>query len=89
MNLRHKDVLTGRDGEVLSGLGFNVMAARDLGRFVRDTPSPDDIWVLARELRAQLRDQQDQIPSVASWAHGFISGVMALATGGGNERKEP
>ena len=90
VNLRHKGLLTDRDDEVLSALGYNVMVARDIGRFVRSSPSgnTDDIWIVAREVRAQLQSQQDQQSRVGSWAHGFISGVIAMSRGEANTTDE-
>lgn len=90
VNLRYKGLLTDQDDEVLSALGYNVMVARDIGRFVRSSRSgsTDDIWVVAREVHAQLQAQQDQQARVGSWAHGFISGVIAMSRGEANTADE-
>lgn len=77
VNLRHKGLID-RDDSMLSALGYNVVVAKDLARFVHTSPLTDDVWVIAREIGAQMQEQQDQLPKIGLWAHGFISHIMDI-----------
>ncbi|KDQ51804.1 hypothetical protein JAAARDRAFT_62324 [Jaapia argillacea MUCL 33604] len=66
--------------KVRLSLGFNTYVARDLGRFVG--PSNDgggdlnqDVWVLAKELRAQVEEQKKYTERMAVWIDGMLAAL--------------
>ncbi|PSS22639.1 hypothetical protein PHLCEN_2v3066 [Hermanssonia centrifuga] len=75
---RNLDVKRVSEGDVMSALGYNVLVARDLGRFLK---GEEDIWALARETRAQLDDQRQYMDRVGSWAHELFVGGLEMMMG--------
>ena len=76
VNLRYKNLI-GPDEHILSSLGMNVLLASDLGRFSRKR-SKEDIWTLAREIRKQMDEQQEQLLRIGIWAQPLITELINL-----------
>ncbi|PSS22630.1 hypothetical protein PHLCEN_2v3057 [Hermanssonia centrifuga] len=72
---RNLDVKRMSEGNVMSALGFNVLVARDLGRFLT---GEEDIWTLAKETRTQLDDQRQYMDRAGFWAHEFFVGGLQM-----------
>ena len=68
VNLRFRNILT-KDTHVPSAIATYVLEAENLVRFIRGgrVPTVDDIWILARELNAQMDEQSPETKSVARW----------------------
>ena len=71
ISLRYKGILT-RDEGLPSAVGFCVLASENLGRFLRSSPNRsvalEDIWVLAKEISAQVKEQSREMHTIALWS---------------------
>lgn len=69
--------------EVASALGFNILLARDLGRFVGEARDKkklvDDVFVLAREVRSQMDEQRKYMGRASLWVHEMIMAIASLS----------
>ncbi|KAJ7452134.1 hypothetical protein B0H11DRAFT_2288802 [Mycena galericulata] len=64
-------------------MGFNSYVTRDLGRFVRNGDSsrqlPEDVWVLAKEVRKKTEEQKKHMERMPVW----LDDVLAAMGAGG------
>jgi hypothetical protein len=80
------DPLDKANREVVGALGFNILLARDLGRFVVDDAHNknkliDDVFVLAEEIRVQVDEQRKYMDRASLWVHEMIAIIASLAAG--------
>jgi hypothetical protein len=87
-NLRAKHLSTKpldkANWEVEGALGFNVLLARDLGRFATneadDKKLVEDIFVLAKDVHTQIEEQREYMDRASFWVHEFMTTITSLWT---------
>ncbi|KAJ3559684.1 hypothetical protein NM688_g196 [Phlebia brevispora] len=87
VNLRKRGFIT-RDDDVLYALSYNVVVAKDLGRFVPSTSPSDDVWTIGKEVYAQMQEQQDDVKRVSIWGNDFLSNLMSMMLKGGRTQPQ-
>ena len=68
VNLRFKDILT-KDANVPSALASYMLEPENLSRFIHNgrAPTVEDVWTLAREIKAQMDEQSPEMKNIAQW----------------------
>jgi len=71
--------------DVAGAIACNILIARDLGQFsVNDTHDNkklvDDVFTLAREIRAQIDEQRKYMDRASFWVHEMMSTILSVIT---------